>query len=48
MAGFDVPAATERLRFGIWQDNDAALAEAIWADPEVTSSGCKTTYTNLH
>ena len=28
--------ATERLRLGIWRDDDTALAEAIWGDAEVT------------
>lgn len=28
---------TARLRFGIWQKDDAPNAEAIWGDPRVTS-----------
>ncbi len=28
--------STERLRFGIWRDDDASLANAISGDPEVT------------
>lgn len=28
--------STERLRFGIWRDDDDSLANAIWGDPEVT------------
>lgn len=27
---------SDRLGFGIWQANDAELADAIWGDPEVT------------
>jgi [ribosomal protein S5]-alanine N-acetyltransferase len=27
---------TERLRFGIWRDDDTPLAQAIWGDAEVT------------
>ena len=27
---------TKRLRFGIWRDDDTALAGAIWSDAEVT------------
>ena len=30
------PQATARLTFRIWTDQDAALAEALWRDPEVT------------
>lgn len=36
MDGMDCLMATERLRFGIWQDDDAPLADAIWGDAEVT------------
>ncbi|UZW57326.1 GNAT family N-acetyltransferase [Sphingobium sp. JS3065] len=28
--------ATARLRFGVWRDEDMALAQAIWGDAEVT------------
>jgi [ribosomal protein S5]-alanine N-acetyltransferase len=34
--GRDWLMATERLRFSIWQDDDIALADAIWGDVEVT------------
>lgn len=34
--GRDWVMATERLRFGIWQGDDIALAETIWGDAKVT------------
>jgi [ribosomal protein S5]-alanine N-acetyltransferase len=36
MDGSDLPACTDRLRFGIWREEDGPLAAAIWGDPEVT------------
>lgn len=36
MDGRDWLMRTKRLRFGIWRDDDAALATAIWGDAEVT------------
>jgi RimJ/RimL family protein N-acetyltransferase len=29
--------SSERLRFGIWREDDGALATAIWGDPRVTA-----------
>jgi len=37
MAGRDWLMSTERLRFGVWREDDMALALAIWGDPEVTA-----------
>lgn len=31
-----LPTPTERLRFGLWHDDDDAMAQAIWGDPDVT------------
>ncbi|WP_461213135.1 GNAT family N-acetyltransferase [Lacticaseibacillus sp. GG6-2] len=31
------PQATTRLRFGVWQAGQAALAELLWGDPQVTA-----------
>jgi [ribosomal protein S5]-alanine N-acetyltransferase len=31
-----VPASSARLTFRTWTDEDTALAEALWCDPEVT------------
>lgn len=31
-----VPPSSARLTFRSWTDNDTALAEALWCDPEVT------------
>jgi len=32
----DLPAATERLTFGVWGDENLPLAESLWGDPVVT------------
>lgn len=32
----DRPMSTERLRFGLWHDDDGEGAHRIWGDPEVT------------
>jgi [ribosomal protein S5]-alanine N-acetyltransferase len=31
-----IPPSSARLKFRSWTDNDTALAEALWCDPEVT------------
>jgi ribosomal-protein-alanine N-acetyltransferase len=31
-----VPPPSARLKFRVWTDQDTALAEALWCDPEVT------------
>lgn len=31
-----MPSSTARLTFRVWTDEDAAVAEALWCDPEVT------------
>jgi [ribosomal protein S5]-alanine N-acetyltransferase len=31
-----LPASSARLTFRSWTDNDTALAESLWCDPEVT------------
>ena len=36
MGKLDPPGPTERLSFGLWQEEDARWADRIWGDAEVT------------